>query len=111
MATEQEILEIELALKKLIEESYTRYVLIRSKRLYKADPKLKQKYTPAKLGKILAFIMWKYEAMGLIRVQYITQNHLYKFYVYVTEAYDDYAEKLEKQLQPQPPQAPTPTTS
>jgi hypothetical protein len=102
-------MEVELALKKLIEESYTRYVLIRSKRLYKADPKLKQKYTPAKLGKILAFIMWKYEAMGLIRVQYITQNHLYKFYVRIEDTYYEYAKQLEKQLQP--PQAPTPTTS
>jgi len=110
MATEQEILEIELTLKKLIEESYTRYVLIRSKRLFKANPKLKQKYTPAKLGKILSYIIWKYELLGLIKIQYVSQNHLYKFYVYVTGAYKEYAEKLEKQLQPQP-QAPTPTTN
>jgi hypothetical protein len=108
MATEQEILEIELALKKLIEKSSTRYVLIRSKRLFKADPKLKQKYTPAKLGKILSYIIWKYEALGLIRIQYITQNHLYKFYVHVEDAYFEYIKRLEQQLQAQ---APTPTTS
>jgi thermostable 8-oxoguanine DNA glycosylase len=99
--------EIEYAIKKIVTSSKTRYIMLRAKKLVKANPRLKKYLTP-KTGWGLSYILSEYQRRGLIRILETQQGHSMKFYIYVEDAYYDYARQLEQQLQAQ---APTPSTS
>ena len=99
--------EIEYAIKKIVTSSKTRYIMLRAKKLVKANPSL-EKYLTPKVGWGLSFVLSKYQQEGLIKILGTQRGHVMKFFIYVEDEYFDYARQLEQQLQAQ---APTLSTS
>jgi hypothetical protein len=88
--------EVELAIKTIVLNSYTRFIYFRADKLKKANPQLRSVYT-SHIGKIMNQVLHEYHGKGLIKILGIKRNHVTKFYVKVLKPYFDYAKKLVKE--------------
>jgi hypothetical protein len=88
--------EIEYAIRDIVLASKTRYIMLRAKKLVAVNPKL-EKVLTLKVGWALSYILSEYQAHGLIKILEIQQGHFIKYYVYIEDAYFEYAKQLEKQ--------------
>jgi hypothetical protein len=88
--------EVELAIKTIVNSSYTRFIYFRADKVKKANPRLRNVYV-SHVGKIMNSVLREYHEKGLIKILGIKKNHVTKFYVEVLKPYYDYAEKIKRE--------------
>ena len=92
------IREVEYAIRDIVLNTKTRYVMLRTRKLVAVNPRL-EKMTIPKAGWALSYILREYERRGLIKIIHVKKGHVMKFFIHVEDGYFDYIKQLDQQLQ------------